>query len=265
MKHWTVRRRTILCFSAVMVIMIVLSLFAYERLAAIQTQATDLQRDYVPSLYLAGRLQAASIQTYASVHQHVLEHDPARMQQLLTYIQQKSAETTDILTQHDALLGTREERTLAEATKAALAPYLVARTDVLGLSADPRTKPQAGTLLRDQLDPLYTKLQDAINAEVETSYAGAAAASTRIGATVISTQRAILGSLLIGVILSLMSGYLLIHAINRSIAKLIAAVTVTRTGNQQQLSTANEIAATTSEIGATSQEISSTSKELVRT
>jgi glucose uptake protein GlcU len=34
MKHWTVRRRTILGFSAVIVIMIVLSLFAYERLAA---------------------------------------------------------------------------------------------------------------------------------------------------------------------------------------------------------------------------------------
>ena len=40
---------------------------------------------------------------------------------------------------------------------------------------------------------------------------------------------------------------------------------MTRTGNQQQLTTANEIAATTTEIGATSQEISSTSKELVRT
>ena len=34
MKHWTVKRRTILGFSAVVVIMIVLSLFAYERLGA---------------------------------------------------------------------------------------------------------------------------------------------------------------------------------------------------------------------------------------
>ena len=138
-------------------------------------------------------------------------------------------------------------------------------TEVLRLSADPRTKPQAVTVLQDQLEPLYVKLQEAIEAEVEISTAGADAASWRIEATVISTQRTILLSLLIGLILALSAGYLLIRAINRSIAKLISAVTVTRTGNQQQLSTASEIAATTSEIGATSQEISATSKELVRT
>ena len=100
---------------------------------------------------------------------------------------------------------------------------------------------------------------------MEISTAGANAGSEHIEATVISTQRAILASLLVGLILAVSSGYLLIRAINRSIAKLMSAVAVTRTGNQQQLSTANEIAATTSEIGATSQEISSTSKELVRT
>ena len=137
--------------------------------------------------------------------------------------------------------------------------------EVLRLSADPRTKPQAAALLRDRLEPLYATLQDSIEAEVDASTAGANAASERIEATVISTQRAILASLLVGLILALSSGYLLIRTINRSIAKLMSAVAVTRNGNQQQLSTANEIAATTSEIGATSQEISSTSKELVRT
>jgi methyl-accepting chemotaxis protein WspA len=265
MKQWNVKRRTIMGFSAVVVIMIVLSLFAYERLAAIATQATDIERDYIPSLYLAGRLHSVSIETYASVQQHVLAHDPEKMQQLLSYIQQKSIERLDLLAQHDALLSTPKEHALAESTRAALAPYLVTRAEVLRLSADSRTKPQAVTLLHDQLEPLYTKLQDAIGAEVEISNTGANAASERIGSTVVSTQRAILASLLIGVILALASGYLLIHAINRSIAKLMSAVAVTRTGNQQQLSTANEIAATTSEIGATSLEISSTSKELVRT
>src|SRR5471032_1898282 len=123
MKQWTLKRRTILGFSAVVAIMIVLSLFAYERLAGIGTQAADLQRDYVPSLYLAGRLHDVSIQTYASVQQHVLERDPGKMQELLSYIQQKSTERLDLLKQHDALLSTPQERALAEATRVALAPY----------------------------------------------------------------------------------------------------------------------------------------------
>jgi methyl-accepting chemotaxis protein WspA len=265
MMQWTVRRRTILGFSVVMVIMTVLSLFAYTRLAAIEAQATELRRDYVPGVHLADQLHTVSIETYTTVHQHVLEHDSAKMQQALLFIQQKSVERLELLAQHDALLRTDNERASAAATRAALAPYMAVRADVLRLSADARTKPEAAALLRDRLQPLYERLQAAIATEVAISTADADAASERIVATVNSTQRAILASLAIGLILALGSGYLLVHAVNQSVAKLISAVDVTRTGNLQQLSTANEIAATTSEIGATSLEISSTSKELVRT
>ena len=265
MTQWTVKRRTILAFAAVAIIMIVLSGLAYERLAAIETQAADLRRDYVPSLYLADRMHATSIQADAGVHQLLAEHDVEKMQQASSEVQRKSSERMELLAQHDALLTTPEERALAVATRAALAPYVVMTAEVLRLNADPRTKAQGVALLRDRLEPLYAKLQDAIEAEVAISITGANAASERIEATATSTRRAILVSLLIGLTLALASGQLLIHAINRSIAKLISAVAVTRMGNQQQLSTANEIAATTSEIGATSQEISSTSKELVKT
>jgi methyl-accepting chemotaxis protein WspA len=264
-KHWTVKGRLIAGFAAVMIIMVALSLFAYARLAAIEGLTTDLRRDYVPSLFLAGRLHAVAIQGHNSVRQHVAEADPDKLQRLLPDIQQKAAERGELLSQHDALLTTPRERAAAEATRAALAPYVAMTAEVLRVSANPPTKPQAVALLRDQLEPLFDKLQATIEAQVETSTAGANASSEHIEATVITTQRAILVSLLAGLLLALSSGYLLIRAINRSIAKLMSAVAVTRTGNQQQLSTANEIAATTSEIGATSQEISSTSKELVRT
>ena len=80
-----------------------------------------------------------------------------------------------------------------------------------------------------------------------------------------SAQRAILDGLLIGLILSVISAYLVIQAVNKSLTKLVSVVDTTRNGNQQWLSTANEIAATTAEIGATSKQISVTSKELVRT
>ena len=266
MMEWTVRRRTILGFSVVMVIMTILSLFAYARLAAIEAQATELRRGYIPGVHLANQLHTVSIETYTTVHQHVLEHDAAKMEQARLFIQQKSVERLELLAQqYDALSRTDRERAAAAATRAALAPYMAVGGDVLRLSGDPRTKPEAAALLRERLQPLYEKLQAAITEEVEISSADANAASERIMATVNSTQRAILASLLIGLILTLASGYLLVHAVNQSVAKLITAVDVTRTGNLQQLSTANEIAATTSEIGATSLEISSTSKELVRT
>ena len=80
------------------------------------------------------------------------------MQQSLSYVQQKSTERINLVTQHDALATTSSERLAVEATRAALAPYVVMTAEVLRLSADPRTKLQAVALLRDQLEPLYAEL-----------------------------------------------------------------------------------------------------------
>jgi len=259
------KRRIILALSVVLTVMAALSLFAYFRLSAIESQAAALRDDAIPGLYLVARLHSVSISTYTSVQQHVLEHDPAKMQEITSYIQQKTEERFDILKQRESTISTEKERELSEATKAALTPYLTIRAQVLKLSSDPKTKPEAAALLRDQLDPLYQKLQSAIEAEVEFTKSEADEAGQRIQHTVKTAQGAILVSLLIGLALATASGLFLTKAVDRSLMNLVSAVDVTRSGNQQQLSTANEIAATTSEIGATSKEISATSKELVNT
>jgi methyl-accepting chemotaxis protein WspA len=264
-KNWTVRQRIILGFSAIIVIMVGLSTFAYVRLRGIEGQATVLRRDLIPGLFVVGRLHSVSIETYTSTQQHILEQDPAKMEQIMSFIQQKTVERLDLLKQHQSMLLTAKDKELFDATSAALAPYMVVRTQVLKLSANPKTKTEAQALLHDQLEPLYAKLQDAIAAEVDLTKSDADEAGSQIQDAVTSTQSAIWESLLIGLLIALAGGYLLVRAINRSLTNLVSAVEVTQSGNQQQLSTANEIAATTSEIGATSKQISVTSKELVHT
>jgi methyl-accepting chemotaxis protein WspA len=264
-KNWTVRQRIIIGFSAVMAIMVGLSTFAYVRLRGIEAQATVLRKDLIPGLFIVGRLHAVSIETYTSTQQHILEQDPAKMEQIMSFIQQKTAERLDLLSQHQSKLVTARDRELFDATTAALQPYMAVRGQVLKLSANPKTKTQAAALLHDQLESLYRKLQDAIEAEVDLGKSSADEAGRQIQEAVTSTQSAIWESLLIGLLIALAGGYLLVQAINRSLTNLVSAVEVTQSGNQQQLSTANEIAATTSEIGATSKQISVTSKELVHT
>ena len=265
MKNWTVRQRILVGFSVIFIIMFVLSMVAYWRLRDIESQAIVLNQNAIPALQLAGQLRAVSVETYTSAQQHVLESDPAAMTQITAFIQQKTVERLDILKQLDALAVTAQDKDLLAATRAALTPYMDVRGQVLKLSADPRTKTQAATLLRDQLNPLYLKLQDAIETEMEHEKNDADEVGLTIQGTVSSAQRAILMGLIIGLALAVVSAYLVIQAVNRSLTKLVSVVDTTRTGNQQQLSTANEIAATTAEIGATSKQISVTSKELVRT
>jgi methyl-accepting chemotaxis protein WspA len=265
MRSWTVNQRIILCFSAIVAMMVALSVFAYVRLGSIENQTATLHRDSIPSLYIVGKLAAVSTETYSGVQRHLLENDPAKMQAIMAGIQQKTVERLDLLRQHEAVITTAREKELFAATIEALKPYSEVRAQVLKLSADPRTKAEASTLLSLQLEPLYGGLQAAIKAEVDLNKSAADEAGQRTEETVASTQRAILESLLVGLLLALVSGYLLVGAINRSIARVVAAVAVTRTGNQQQLSSANQLAATTLEIGATSKEISATSKGLVNT
>jgi methyl-accepting chemotaxis protein WspA len=199
------------------------------------------------------------------VQQHILEQDPAKMDQITSFVEQKSKERLNLLSQQRSMLTTARERELFDATREALAPYMVGRTQVVKLSANLKTKAEAAALLHEQLEPLYGKLQDAMSAEVDLNKANADEASRQIQEAVTSTRTAIWGGLLIGLIFTLIDGFLLVRAINRSLTRLVSAVEVTQSGNQRQLSTANEIAATTSEIGATSKQISVTSKELVHT
>jgi methyl-accepting chemotaxis protein WspA len=261
-KSWTVRQRIIIGFSAVMAIMLGLTTFAYLRLRDIEAQAVVLRSDLIPGLYTIGRLKAVSIETYTATQQHILQEDPAKGEQIMSFIQQKTKERLDLISQYQAMITTAREKELFDATYEALQPYMVVRTQVLKLSANPKTKAQAGALLQDQLEPLYGKLQDAMTAEVDWNKSKADEAGRRIQEEVTSTRTGVLEGLLLAFLITLADGYLLVHTVNRALTN---AVEVTQSGNQQQLSTANEIAATTSEVGATSKQISVTSKELVHT
>ena len=234
MKNVTVKQRIILGFSAVVLIMAVLSAIAYVRLRGIEAQATALHGESIPGLYLMGKLHAVSIETYTSTQQHVLEQNPAAMQQIMEFIHQKTLERLDLLKQYEPTITTARNREMYEATKTALAPYMVVRTQVLKLSADPKTKPQAAAMLRDQLQPLYDKLQEAIQAEVELDKNTPDEAGLRIQAAAASARTTILVSLGIGLLFALASGFLLVQAINRPLVKLVSAMGKMRGGDFSQ-------------------------------
>ena len=230
----TVRKRIILGFSSVILLMVGLCVFAYIQLHGIRSQSVELRGDSVPGLYLVSRLHAVSIETYTSVQQHVFESDPARMEQIASYIQEKTAERLELLKQYEPTVSAGKERELFEGTKAALAPYMAVRGQVLRLSANPGTKTEAKRLLHDQLEGAYAKLQDAIEAEVNFNRASADEATRQIQDAVSSAQTGILIGVLIAIILALTAGYVLVRAIDRPLSRLVAAMEVMRIGNFSQ-------------------------------
>ena len=234
MSFGTVRRKIVLSFSASILLMIALCAFAYIQLRGIEAQAVALRAESVPGLYLAGRLHTVSVSTYTSVQQLILEQDLAKMQQIRTYLEEKTTERLDLLKKYDPTIKTDKQRELLNATKAALAPYMVVRRQVEKLSADSKTKAAAATMLRDQLEPLYAKLQEAIEAELALNKATADEATQRIQETVAKAQTGMLVVLAIGVVLAMAAGYLLVQAINRPLARLVAAMELLSSGDFSQ-------------------------------
>jgi methyl-accepting chemotaxis protein WspA len=230
----TVRKKIVLGFSAVILLMVVLCAFAYIQLRDIEGQAVELRAESVPGLYLSGRLHAVSISTYASVQQLILERDPSRMQQIRAYLEERTTERLELLKKYELTIRTDKQRELYEATKAALMPYMVVRRQVESLSADPKTKADAAKLQSDQLEPLYGKLQEAIEAELAFNKATADEAGQRIQETVAWARSGMLVGLFSGMVFALTAGYLVIQAIDRPLARLVAAVELLRGGDFSQ-------------------------------
>jgi methyl-accepting chemotaxis protein WspA len=296
MGNATVRQRIVFGFSSVILLMAALCAFAYLQLRGIKTQATSLRENSLPGLYLVGRLHAVSISTYTGVQQKVLERDPARIQQIAANIREKSAERLDILKQYDRTITTTKARELSDATKAALAPYMVVRTEVERLASDLKTKAEAQTVLQEKLEPLYQKLQDAIEAEVAYNRGASEEAAQLIEETVAKAETGTLAGLLAAVFLAVIAGYALVRAIDRPLAGLVAAIEPMRDGDFSRKSTmvlagefgvlaggldlmanslsslirrvqtlALQINTSTTEIAATAQEQLSTSSEVAAT
>jgi len=230
----SVRKKIVLGFSAVTLLMVALCAFAYIQLHDIEAQAAELRGESVPALHLAGKIHATSVSTYAAVQQLILERDPAKMQQIRTYLEDKTAERLELLKKYEPTLKTDKQRELYAATKTALAPYMVVRRQVESLGVDPKTKAEAAKLQRDQLESLYGKLQEAIEAELAFNKTIADQAGQEIQEAVARARTGMLISLFIGVILALTAGYLVVQAVDRPLVRLVAAMELLRGGDFSQ-------------------------------
>ncbi len=75
MKNWSVRQRIAWSFGAVIALMILMGAFAFTRLATIEQETSDLQKDSVPGLYYSDQLMTDWLNNYSLTQRHVLATD----------------------------------------------------------------------------------------------------------------------------------------------------------------------------------------------
>ena len=130
----------------------------------------------------------------------------------------------------DSIIFRDEDRTIFTSLSSSCATCEAAFRPVMDL--EPKSNGGEGqTLLRQQVDPACKEFTKWAAAEVDDNKQVGDASNKRILDTVARAQFAIPVGALIGDLLALVSGYVLVQAINRPLAKLVSAVEVMQTGN----------------------------------
>jgi methyl-accepting chemotaxis protein WspA len=275
MTQWTIRRRLLVSFASILVLMLAMGATSYWSLSRIQTATTDVESGSLPSLSASFEIMDASSKDYALTQQRLAEIDKAALDRTDARLSANLGVLDGLIGRYELLVNSQTERTYYETLKVTRSAYARIQTELLALAASGRVQ-DAQTMLRDQLNPVLEKAETAVRALVEHDKVDAEASTRRILSAIRLAEIAILITLGLGVLLAPVLGYRLLRAVSGPLSQLsldlgnsglqvTTSVTEIAATAKEQQATASEIAATTMEIGATSREISATTKELVRT
>ena len=230
MKNWSVKQRIILGFSAVILIMIALSVVSWIYLNEIKRQAISITSDSWPGLYLSSQIESLSRATLAAFKEYSLTTTGEQKRQVETEIESNRSKLDSLMKQYDPTISNDSERRVFTSLASARGACEAAFNPVRGLSQKSKSDEGQLSLLR-QVIPACEDFTKAAVGTVDDNKQGGDESNKRILESVARAESAIPMGSLIGLLLALASGYVLVQAINRPLAKLVSAVEVMRTGN----------------------------------
>lgn len=227
----TVRSRIILGFSSVILLMAALCAFAWMELRGIAEQVAALNSDSLPGLFVAGRLNTVTAESYASLEQCLFELDAASVAQCTSASRVKIAEQAELARSYERTIQTQADRDLYGSIRAAIPPYVTAAEQALALNADVHNRSRTQVSFLGQVAPAWRQLQAAIEAEVNSNKTNADYAVRQIVDALSRAKTGLLLSLIGGLLLAGTAGFFLVRAVNSPLALLVKAMEPMRAGD----------------------------------
>jgi methyl-accepting chemotaxis protein len=236
MSSWTIGRRIVVGFAAVIAISAGLGVYAYERLIAIETQATRITVDNIPGIYFSGQMATEAESRFGLVLKHVLAGTAEQKTALEGDLAAADARMAKLLAEYDRTIATTEDRQLFERCKAAGGRIKELRAQVLPLSNAFKTN-EAAAKLRE-LEPAVDAYQDALRAVADFNKEAGDESSRLIGAAVSGAKSGVV----IALILALIAGAVIAFVIVRATAAiLVGSVRELTAGAMQVASAASQL------------------------
>jgi len=250
MKNWTIGKRILCGFAAVLFILAALGIFARLRLTVIQQKAGGIN-DNVPALEAVAGLKEGVKDNVALVYKHISSPSPEDMDRLELQMKANTEEVNKALEEYEQKGASKD---LLAQVKSCREDYRTLRGEIL-VASRAATNAEASAKLylraRAELDPLITRYSDAMNKLWEAERNDAEASSATILAEANHTNL----WMTIGLGLALALGLGLAFVITRSISAVLRRVSASLGDGSQQ------VAAASGQVSASSQSLAEGASE----
>jgi methyl-accepting chemotaxis protein WspA len=231
MKHWTIRWRIVASFAVILALMIVTASVAYVLLERIDRIANGIEQDVVAGLSYSQQILVQRSADYSLTEDYVLLTDKARKDRARKSIVENRAHTGTVIGQYASTINTPEERTLFDSFRSAHDRWVSAQDAVLTAGADVKNRDDA---IKQMSGPAHTAFDNGqiIAENIVDQNRTQVTISTRLVS--MAVKRAIAGvltSVAVGFVIAFISGYLLLGALTRPLAKVTSILEVMRTGD----------------------------------
>src|SRR5258705_7373377 len=135
MKDWSIRRRILVSFGFILVLVVGMGGIAYTRLARIDREATAVAADSIEGLADGLGIQDAWSNDFLLTEEHALQADPATRQALETRLRAGQGELDKLLAAYETTAITPDERQSLEAFARARQAYTQIQNQILNHDA----------------------------------------------------------------------------------------------------------------------------------
>src|ERR1041385_4014724 len=131
MKTWTIRKRIILNFGVIILLMALLGGFAWDRLESIKSQMESVEKDSLPGLFYIDRLQVAMADYESLMYRHLMVTNRTEIAELDSKIKTLSVEIESLLQKYERTVTGEKDLKLFKAIESTRTAYETIRGQIL--------------------------------------------------------------------------------------------------------------------------------------
>jgi methyl-accepting chemotaxis protein WspA len=230
MKNWTIGKRLTLGFAGVILITLCVSVYAFLRLATIQSKAASLATDSLPGAVLMSEIAATSEREVGLTLEHIKANDAQGVQKIDEELQGNHEKLSALFKAFEATVFGAEEAQWYQRLRSTYSAYVNNLEDVLKLSRAQKDQ-EAYNLYDQQLQPKLRTFLAGVNDDLAYNKKTAETSIQKLNTAAAQSKVVLIIGIVLSLILAVLICYSVVRAIKQPLAKMISLMSDIRIGN----------------------------------